>query len=100
MKEFITKIFNVMIELLKEKAVKLALKKILGNALAGGFKGYVIKWITVDIFEEFALPFALFLKRRGFLVADRATGEIIIKKVDRAKVEKDEAAYLDSISNV
>ena len=87
-------------ELLKDKLVKAALKKILGSAVTGGFKAFVIKFIAVELFDEVALPFFKFLRRNGFLQIDKTTGKVTMKKVERAKVEHNEAAYLNNISNV
>jgi hypothetical protein len=88
------------INFLKSEAIKLALKKILGSALTGGFKAWLIKLIISELFEEIAEPVIRLAIRKGQLVADKTSGKIKIKRIERAKNEGDEDAYSRNIGSV
>jgi hypothetical protein len=89
-----------LIKFLKGEFVKLALKKILGSVAFGGFKGWLVKFIATELFDQLGEPIIRYAIRKGQLAYDKAAGEITIKKVERAKENNDEDAYSDSISNV
>lgn len=89
-----------LIKFLKGEFVKLALKKVLGSVAFGGFKGWLVKFIATELFEELGEPVIKYSIRKGQLLYDKAAGEIKVKKYERAKEEGDEDAYSDSISNV
>jgi len=66
-----TNLFNIdrIKEFLKGKAVKLAIKKILGSAAMGGFKAWLIKFIVTELFEEIAEPIIdLGVRKIGYVV--------------------------------
>ena len=88
------------INFLKSEAIKLALKKILGNAVAGGFKAWLIKLIITELFEEVAEPVIRLAIRKGQLVVDKTSGKMKVKRIERAKDEGDEDAYTRNIGSV
>ena len=88
------------INFLKSEAIKLALKKLLGSPLAGGFKAWVIKLIITELFEEVAEPVIRLVIRKGQLVVDKTSGKIKVKRIERAKNEGDEDAYTSNIGSV
>lgn len=100
MKKIVNRLFKALMTFLKDRLVKQALKSILGSAAAGGIKGFIIKYIATELFEEVGEPLFKFLKRNGFLVIDKIEGEIKIRKIDRAEVDKNEEAYINSISSI
>lgn len=80
---------NQLIEHLKGKAVKLALKKILGSAVAGGFKAWIIKFIVTELFEEVAEPIIkLGFRKTGYLV-DKAGGHYTLRRIENAQNNDD-----------
>lgn len=89
-----------LVEHFKDKAVKFALKKLLGSAMAGGFKGWLVKFIAEYLFEEIAEPVIKLAIRKGFLVVDKISGHITVKKINKAKENNDEDSYVDSIGSV
>ena len=91
---------DAVIDHLKGKAVKLALKKFLGSALAGGFKAWLVKFIVTELFEELAEPIVRLLIRKGFLVYDKTQGAIRIKKLRQAKEEGDEDEYNQQVDDL
>lgn len=51
------KFLGIILPFLKERVVKLALKKILGAAFAvGGFKVWIMKFLIVECWDEIAEP--------------------------------------------
>jgi len=89
-----------LVEHLKGKAVRLALKKILGAAAMGGFKGWLVKFIVTELFEEVAEPLIKLAVRKGFLLYDKAEGAIKIKKLNEAKEDGNEEDYRTTIGSV
>lgn len=89
-----------LIEFLKGKAVKVALKKLLGSAALGGFKAWLIKFIVIELFEEVAQPLILLAYRKGMRVVDEANGKLKVKKIEKAKEEGSEDGYTSTIGTV
>jgi len=90
----------ILIQFLKGEAIKLALKKLLGSAAAGGIKGWIIKFVVEQLFEEVAQPIIeLGFRKMGYLV-HRIEGEIILKKIKDAKNENDFDRYRRNIGRV
>jgi hypothetical protein len=74
---------------LKGEFVKLLIKKILSMAYTGGFRGWVIKLIAEELFEEIAEPIIRYSFRkaqRGFDVID---GELVIRRFNNAEDVED-----------
>ena len=91
---------KVLINFLKEKTVKLALKKLLGSAAAGGFKAWLVKFVIIELFEEVAEPLLRLAVRKGLLIYDKIDGNIKVKKIEEAKDDNDEDAYTSTIGRV
>ena len=89
-----------LIAFLKGSAVKLAIKKILGTAAVGGIKGWIIKIIVTELFEEVAEPLIKLALRKGFLAYDKIDGSIKIKKLEKAKAENNETSYNSTIDDI
>ncbi|GEM_PF-4613603 len=70
---------------LKSQVVTQAIKKILGTKLAVGFKGWLIKYIIENLFDEVAKPMIEAIIRKGELIYDNKKGEIQIKRLKNAK---------------
>lgn len=86
-------ISKVLIEHLKGRAFKLALKKILGSSAAGGFKAWLVKFILENLWEELAEP----LIKAGLIeiryIADKIDGNITAKKIEKARRSGDVEDY-------
>lgn len=91
---------KALIDFLKGSAIKFALKKILGTAAMGGVKGWLIKLIVTELFEEIGEPVVNYLIRKGALAYDKAEGKIKIKKLERAKESNNEADYNSTIDDI
>lgn len=99
---FITRqtFINAVMNFLEDKLVKAALKKVLGSAMAGGFKAWLIKLIVTELAEEVALPVIQLSTRKGLLFYDKVSGSIKYKKIEKAKESGKESEYVITISNV
>lgn len=80
--------------------VDFALKKILGSALGGGFKVWLVKTIATKLFDEVAAPILRAAIRKGYLFYDIQQGKILIKKVMDAKEEGRKEDYYKYLSDV
>jgi hypothetical protein len=99
-KEFFASLWQIILNQLKGRFIKLALKKLLGSGAALGFKGWLITFIATELFEELAVPFLNYLKRKGMLVYDRTQGRIKVKKLEKAKEENNEDRYDDIVDSI
>lgn len=88
------------LRILKSEFIKLALKKVLGNSLAGGFKAWLIKFIAKELYEEVAEPLIKYAIRKGMLGYDKVEGAIKVRKYEKAKEDHNEDGYTTTISNV
>ena len=89
-----------LIKYLKGEAVKLALQKLLGSALAGGFRGWLIKYAVEYLFEEVAEPIAKLTLRNVGYVYHRVEGKVILKKIQKAKEEGDGEDYDSAVDDL
>ncbi|MBE9542514.1 MAG: hypothetical protein IMF01_09365 [Proteobacteria bacterium] len=85
---------------LKGSAVKFAIKKILGNALAGGLRGWLIKFITTELFEILAEPIINQVFRKTHYQYNRIDGKIIIKRKKKAEESGNDQDYDDAIDDL
>lgn len=94
------RILQAFIDLLKREAVKSALVKFVGSAALGGIRAWAIKFIVENLFEQVAEPIirASFIKL-GYAY-NRVEGEILVKKLDRAKKENNEGDYDSAIDDI
>lgn len=94
------RILQVFIDLLKREAVKSALIKLLGSAALGGVRAWAIKFVVENMFEQVAEPIirASFIKL-GYMY-NRVEGEILVKKLNKAKRENNEGNYDSAIDDI
>jgi len=88
------------VEHLKGKAIKLALKKVLGSVMAGGIKGWLVKFVVTELFEEIAEPLIKLAIRKGFVLYDKIEGSINVKQTEKAKDEGNYDDYLDHVGKL
>ena len=78
-----------LIKFLKQKAVKLTLKKVLGNALAGGVKGWLVKYIVTELFDEVAKPIIQGAFEYIGYRWEVKNGEHVLRKIENAETRDD-----------
>ena len=93
----LSKLKKIVIDILKGQAIKFALKKILGSAIIGGPKAWIIKFIVTELFEEVAEPLIKLAFRKMGYAYNKVQGEVFVKKLDKANEENDEQAFNDAI---
>lgn len=86
------------IALLKSKFVTFALKKVLGTAVAGGFRAWLVKYLATELFEEILEPSIDFIIHEVEEKADKISGKFKNKKLNQAIEDQDDEAY-DSASD-
>ena len=85
---------------LKGQAVKLALKKLLGSAIMGGPKAWLIQYVVTELFEEVGEPLIRAALNQIGYYYDKIDGGIQIKKLEKAKKGNDEQAYNRAVDNI
>jgi len=82
-----------LLSFLEKKVIKFALKKLLGNAVAGGLKAWFIKFFIKEIlFDKAVEPL---LMEMGYGI-DVAKGYFLVKRLDKAK-EGDSVEDYDNV---
>lgn len=84
-----------LIKIFRDKAVKAILKAVLGSAQAGGIKGWIIKYIATELFDEVAKPFMQFVFRRAGYAYDVNQGEHTLKRIENAQDVNDWSDAVD-----
>lgn len=94
MRNFLKSISLEFMKFAEEKAVKLALVKLLGSAKVGGFRAWVLTWIVKNIIFEKALEplFKAIFKQIGYSMTV-AEGHVKIQSLEAARNSGDEDAY-------
>lgn len=89
-------LFDALVEHLKGRVFKLALKKILGSASAGGFKAWLVKFVLENLWEELAEP----LIKAGLVeikyIKDNFDGNITAKRIEKARRSENVQDYNDA----
>ena len=85
------------VEQLKGAFLKAALKAILGSAAAGGFKGWLVKFIATELFEEVGEPVARAVLIEAGYRLDRYDGKLAVKKLKEAD---DADSYDDAADDI
>jgi len=80
---------TALIKVLRDKAVKSVLKSVLGSASAGGVKGWIIKYIATELFDEVAKPFMQYVFRKAGYVYDVNQGDHTLKRIENAETRDD-----------
>jgi hypothetical protein len=88
------------VEFLRGQAVKLALKKLLGSAAMGGFKGWLIKLIVTELYDEIGEPVINRILNAAGYQFNRLEGKGMVRKIKGARNANDEEAYNDSVDTV
>jgi hypothetical protein len=91
---------DIVISQLKGAAIKAALKKILGSAVMGGFKAWLVKFVVTELFEQVGEPLIRLSFRKGLFLVDKVSGKLLIIKLRNAKENSDENSYDDAIDKL
>lgn len=89
-----------LIEHLKGKAVKLALKTFLKSGAGVGFKAWLIKFIVEELIEEVAIPVINALQVEVVYIYNRETGKVMAKKLNQAREDGDAEAYDNAADDI
>jgi len=82
--KLITALKPAVINFLRTKVVKLALKKIVGSAVAGGIYGWIITYIVEELYDEIAKPIIQMAFRQMGYLYEVKKGEHILKRIENA----------------
>lgn len=89
-----------LIEQLKGKAVKLAIKAFLKSGAGAGFKAWLIKFVVEELIEEVGIPIINALQVETLYSYDRMTGKVMAKKLNRAREDGDAQNYNDAADDI
>ena len=97
-REFVKKFI---LTLLKDEGVRRLVKLIIKKlATSSNFVAWAVTTAMEELYDEFVVPVFNFVVREGFLVVDKKTGSVRLKRIKEAKVEKDLSKYIDAISDI
>jgi len=83
-----------LLDFLKGQAITLALKKILGSAAMGGFKGWLVKLLVEEIvIEKIGEPIMHYALHEAEYQVDVLQGKIIVKQMNKARDNGDQKEY-------
>lgn len=79
------RIKSSLIRFLKTKAVKAALKKILGSAVAGGPYAWIVTYIVSELYDEVAKPIIQAAFEKLGYAYEVKKGEIVLRRIENAE---------------
>lgn len=91
---------SVLIEQLKGKAVKVALKAFLKSGAGAGIKAWLIKFVVEELIEEVGIPIINALQVETLYSYDRMTGKVMAKKLNRSREDGDAQNYNDAADDI
>jgi len=93
------KIFPIIKDYLKKLLINKLSIAVFGRLLAG-WEGYVFSFITSKVVWPYAEKILNRLAVEGAFIYDKIEGRIIVKKIERARRENDNASYDDIIRRI
>lgn len=87
----------ILLNFLRAEALKLALKKILGSAVAGGLRGWLIKTLFDVAYDELEDRVIKPVLREAGYTFEKVRGKILIKRLNDAETNDD---YNDTIDDI
>ena len=94
------KAWDIILDFLKGRAVKLALKKLLGSPYAVGFQAWLITFLIEELFEEVVEPLAkAALVEVGYL-KDKVDGKLTADKIKKARKDGELEDYNSAVDSV
>lgn len=91
------KFLEIFLDHLRGKIFKLAIKKILGVALMGGVRGWLIQFILTELYEQIGLPVIKLGMRKIQKKIDEEKGKQLYQDISEAKNKKE---FLDLSKNI
>jgi hypothetical protein len=76
---------QALVKFLREKTVKFALKKILGSAVMGGPVAWAVKFVVVELFDEFGKKIIDYAFQRAGYYHDVRDGIHTLKRIENAE---------------
>lgn len=98
-KSILNTVWDFILEQLKGRAVKLALKKILESAAAGGFKAWLISFVVKNLWNEFVEPLMNAALIEVKYIKGKIDGKITADKIEKARRSGDANAYNDAVDS-
>ena len=65
----------------------------------GGFKGWLIKFIVTELYEEIGEPVIKYALNEVGYQYDRVKGKVIVNRIEKAKDENNEEAYNSAVDS-
>lgn len=93
-------IVRVLLALFEKQLVKVALLKFLGSAAAGGIKGWFIKQVVGELYDEWGQPIILLAIRKAKRLYNEKKGEHLYVRLSKVRRNEDWTEYrrtLDAI---
>tara|TARA_R110002012_G_scaffold191476_1_gene359234 strand:+ start:323 stop:643 length:321 start_codon:yes stop_codon:yes gene_type:complete len=90
-------LWETLLEQLKGQAVKLALKKILGSAAAGGFKAWLVAFVVKNFWDELVEPLMNAALIEVKYIKNKIEGKITAKKISEARESGSDQDYDDAV---
>lgn len=91
---------EALLKLLKSNVIKFAVKKILRSGAAGGFKVWLVTYIVTELYEEIGEPIVKYILNRVGYLYHKQEGKVIIKRLNEAEENQDEAAYDNALDDL
>lgn len=88
------------IAFLKSKFIAFMLEKLIKNAATGGFKAWLVKFISTKLFDQIGEPVTIFILNEGGYQYERnVDGKLKIKRLRNAQNSTDYDDAVDDILN-
>jgi hypothetical protein len=84
---------------LKGEFLKLVLKKVLGSSVAGGFRGWIVRLLAKELYEELGEPLIKAVLRKGNYEYNVVKGKLLIKKLEEVG-EGNDQEYDDIVDDI
>lgn len=85
---------------LRSKAVKLALRKILGSAVVAGPLATVIAYLVGEVFDDMANPLINRISNKLGAVIRKWDGEELVLRVKKAREDNDQTNYDSGVDDI
>lgn len=94
------KVKDFIVEQLKGAAFKAALLKFFGTTAGLGFKGWLVKQILENFFDDIGEPVIRGALNQAGYIYDKVDGKKKIDNIRKAKAENDSGAYDSTVDDI
>lgn len=93
---------KLLMEILRTDAIKGVIRKIIVKLVLKSIniRFFIVQMLIEDLYDHVVGPIFNWLTRKGLVIHDKKTGEITLKKIEKAKVDNDFKSYLANIGRV